>query len=182
MSDAELTERVHRHDPQACDEFISRFHAGVYRYMVGLTGRREDAEDLAIQTMTRAVAEIRKFSGRSSLKTWVHGIAYHQFTHWHRRRRLDFALDPYQAARDADFEAIDAVADLRAALLNLPTELRQAFVMHEINELSVDDIALIEKIPVGTVKSRLHAARLRLRDLISPPEEDRNAQPIMESR
>lgn len=182
MSDAELTERMHRHDPRACNEFISRYHAGVYRYMVGLTGRREDAEDLAIQTMTRAVVQIRKFNGRSSLKTWVHGIAYHQFTHWHRCRRFDLALDAGQAAQAADFEAIDAEEDLRSALSHLPTELRQAFVMHEINELSVEDVAQIVKIPVGTVKSRLHAARVRLRDLISPPEEEKNEQPIMESR
>ena len=182
MSDAELAERVHRHDPQACDDFISRYHAGVYRYMVGLTGRSEDAEDLAIQTMARAVEKIRKFNGRSSLKTWVHGIAYHQFTHWHRRRRFELTLDANQVAQDAAFEAIDAVADLRSALSRLPTELRQAFVMHEINELSVDDIALIEQIPVGTVKSRLHAARLRLRELISPQEEANDVQPVMESR
>jgi RNA polymerase sigma-70 factor, ECF subfamily len=160
--DMELARGVARNDDACVAAFFQAYHAGVYRYMFSLTNSVEDAEDLAQDSLLQAKSHIRSFRGDSSLKTWVHRIAYHAFTHWNRRRRPCADLDPRIPDAGEPFGKIDAAQTLLRAISKLGPALAQPLILYEINDLLVSEIALVLDIPAGTVKSRLSAARQRL--------------------
>jgi RNA polymerase sigma-70 factor (ECF subfamily) len=140
--------------------------------MRSLTERHEDAEDLAAETVYQAQRKIKAFRGESSLKTWVHRVAYFEFTHWKRRQRLAQRPTPPPCGLVDPYGAVDDAEALRTGLLELPEALRQPFILHEINELQLAEIALILDLPIGTVKSRLFHERKRLRELWSGAMEE----------
>jgi RNA polymerase sigma-70 factor (ECF subfamily) len=162
----ELARGVSRNDDACVSAFFHAYHAGVYRYMMCLTNNREDAEDLAQDSLLQAKAHIRSFRGDSTLKTWVHRVAYHTFTHWKRRSKPHAELDADMMLSDERFGRIDSAQALLTALSRISPTLTQPFVLMEISELSVEEVARILDIPVGTVKSRLSSARQRLRQLL----------------
>jgi len=161
----ELAQGVARNDDACVAAFFKAYHAGVYRYMLCLTNNAEDAEDLAQDSLLQAKSRIRSFRGESGLKTWVHRVAYHTFTHWHRKRKPRGELNVSIAATGEPFAQIDTAQALLEALTKLGPALAQPLVLLEINDLSVEEIARVMDIPAGTVKSRLSTARQRLRHL-----------------
>ncbi|MDR3692260.1 MAG: RNA polymerase sigma factor [Fimbriimonas sp.] len=165
----ELARGVARNDDACVAAFFQAYHAGVYRYMLCLTNNIEDAEDLAQDSLLRAKAQIRSYRGEAGLKTWVHRVAFHTFTHWNRKRRPRSELSPQLADNGEPFGRIDAAQALLKALTQLGPALAQPLVLQEISELSVDEIAQILEIPTGTVKSRLSTARQRLRQYFGEP-------------
>ena len=158
-------ERLRRRDGEAMDRLVTRHHADVYRFLRGLTRHRQEAEDLAQRTFLRALDRLDSYSGTGSLRNWLFGIAYREFTGW-RRRRLWL---PLLADRPAPGDPFGDLADaevLRSAIGRLPEGLRAAFLLHHVEEASVAEVALALALPEGTVKSRLHAARARLRQTL----------------
>jgi RNA polymerase sigma-70 factor (ECF subfamily) len=167
--EVELARGVARNDDACVAAFFLAYHAGVYRYMLCLTNNVEDAEDLAQDSLLQAKAHIRSYRGESGLKTWVHSVAYRTFTHWSRKRKPRGILSTDITAHDERFGQIDAAQVLRAALAKLGPALAQPLILQEINDLTVEEIAQVMGIPVGTVKSRLYSARQRLRQILGEP-------------
>lgn len=180
LTDLELAAAVASGDRQALAAFVEAYHPGVFRYMVSLLLRMEDAEDLAMETMLSAQHSVRRYRGDASLKTWVHRIAYHEFTHWQRRQRLWLPLRHDLTKAERTFADIDDAEAVRHALALLPEKLRQPFVLHEINELPLTEVAAVLNVPLGTVKTHTFQARQRLRELLSHPSEV-NYVPALES-
>lgn len=112
-------------------------------------------------------------AGTASPSTWIATIAHRHLVDRHRRRRVrgeaaeqDELLDTSPLAP----EALSAAAGrrrLEAALAELPDAHRRVVVLHHLHELSLEEIALGEGIPVGTVKSRLHRARAALAERLA---------------
>ena len=165
----ELARGVASGDDACVAAFFRAYHPGVYRYMLCLTNNVEDAEDLAQDSLLRAKTQIRSFRGEAGLKTWVHRVAFHTFTHWNRKRKPGGILDSEIVAVGEPFSQVDATQALLAALSHLGPALAQPLVLQEINDLSVEEIGRVLDIPVGTVKSRLSSARQRLRQLLGGP-------------
>lgn len=180
MTDVELAAAIAANDRQALAAFVETYHAGVFRYMVSLIRKVEDAEDLAMETMLSAQRSAHRYRGQAALKTWVHRIAYHEFTHWQRRQRPFLPLRRDIAKVENAFAEFDDSEALLQALSLLPDKLRQPFVLHEINELPLSDVASVLNMPLGTVKTRIHQARLRLRELLTPSSEV-SYVPVLES-
>jgi RNA polymerase sigma-70 factor (ECF subfamily) len=168
--DKELAEGVARNDRACLAAFFGVYHAGVFRFMLCLTGNRHDAEDLAQDSLLQAKTKIKSFRGDAALKTWVHQVAYHTFTHWNRGRPRHEALPPQLAGHDRSFTAVDDGQTLLAALIKLGPAFAYPFVLQEVCGHSVEEIARILDLPKGTVKSRLHTARQRMRALLGPEE------------
>lgn len=164
-----LARGVARNDDACVAAFFKAYHPGIFRYMLCLTGSREDAEDLAQDSLLQAKEHIRSYRGDSGLKTWVHRVAYHTFTHWNRRRKPRAEWNSATPAQAEPFGTIDAAQSLLAALTKIGPALAQPIVLLEVNDLSVDEIAAIMNIPSGTVKSRLSTARRRLREIFGEP-------------
>ena len=154
----------------AGDRFVAEHYARIYRLLRHLTGHVQTAEDLTQTTFIKAWQSLPRFRRKAQLATWLHKIAYHEYTHWLRAKRDHAALDAYAEMptpqTDSDFENFV----LPSALARLSEEQRSVFVLYYLQELNTREIAEVLEIPPGTVKSRLFAARQNLRDILTASE------------
>ena len=166
MRESWLIRRIVHGDKRAGEEFVAVHYPLIFRLLRYLTGRPDIAEDLTQQTFVRAWQALPNFRHQSSLATWLHRIAYHEYTHWLRDRRehvsLEAAADIAAPANCHEWEALV----LPRALARLTPEHREAFLLYHVQELSIGEVAAILEVPAGTVKSRLFAARQNLRELL----------------
>lgn len=162
-----LVQRILSGDKAAGEQFVIEHYEAIFRFLRNLTGNKEDAEDLTQQTFLRAWEALPSFRGDSSLSTWLHSIAYREYTHWLRSRRefvpLDEIVDMPDEQANQNLEAVL----LRWAIYRLDPEHREVFVLYYVQGFSVNEIAKIIGVPAGTVKSRLFFARQKLRELLS---------------
>ena len=170
MSEVNLAERIKNGDRDAARELIQRYYPSVLRFVSTLCSNPADAEELTQEAFVKALQSIRHFRGKSGLRTWLHRIAYHEFTHHRRRQRPTTALP--DRLNSPLFEANSILAlDLERVLLDVPEDIRAVFVLCDIQRLSMEEAADVLSIPVGTIKSRLHTARKRLQGLLEPEQE-----------
>lgn len=138
----------------------------------------DDAIELAQETFIRAFQNLAQFESRSSLSTWLYRIAANLSIDWRRREGRHTVLRGEEAeselkrlpARRGDSFGDLARGELneriRAALDELTAEHRTVILLREVEGLSYDEISEILRCPRGTVMSRLHYARTRLRDFL----------------
>ncbi|QDS89484.1 ECF RNA polymerase sigma factor SigE [Rosistilla ulvae] len=185
-SDDALITRALAGESTAYDSLVRR-HAGRLLTMIrAQVGNRDDAEDLMQETLAQAYFKLNTFAGKSSFFTWMYRIAFNLTITKRRKRRLESthtrtnietAPPPEDPALAADQRLANAeqIARLRSAIERLETGRRTVLVLRDIDGLDYGEIAEILAIPKGTVRSRLHRARLDLRDLLSrdqPIDED----------
>jgi RNA polymerase sigma-70 factor, ECF subfamily len=179
LYDTILVHKILKGDRSAGERFVTANYAPIYRFLRGLTGNGDAAQDLAQQTFASAWPALGSYQGRSSLATWLHKIAYHEYTRWLRSRRDDAPLD--EAAEVADLRAargLDSLVVSRAMAL-LPAEQREAFVLFYMQEFSVAEVAELLEVPAGTVKSRLFTARRRMRELLQAADAPEATAPVV---
>jgi len=181
MSDKELARAVARDNEAAVLAFVKLYHPDMFRYMRSLGLRHEDAEDLAVETLLIAQRKVGSYRGESSLRTWIHRLAYRHYVRWNQKQKPTSRLPETLITGRNAHAAIDDAESLRGAIANLPDTLRQPFVLHVVNDMPLDEIAVILDVPVGTVKSRLHFARAKLRELLAPSTEESHVPIILES-
>lgn len=161
-----LVQRIRAGDRAASEQFVHERYDRVYSLLRHLCGCPETSSDLAQQTFVRAWQSLDTFRGESSLGTWLHRIAYHEYLHWRRDRREHALLDQLPEMADRKASAPWEAVLLRGALDELSPEQRDAFLLRHVSGLSVAEVAVLQNVPPGTVKSRLFAARQRLRALL----------------
>ena len=170
MTDAEIAHRIKQGDREAARMVVERHYGSVLRFLSTLCSNGDDAAELTQDTFIHALNRMGKFRNESSLKTWLHRIAYHEFTHLRRKRKSVSLTNEIPATA---FEASSTLAmDLERALSELPEQTRSAFVLCEIQELSVRDAATILGVPEGTIKSRVHTARQLLRSALTLEQKE----------
>ncbi len=162
-----LVQRILSGDKAAGERFVAEHYAAIYRFLRNLTGSKEEAEDLTQQTFLRAWEALSRYRGDASLSTWLHAIAYHEYTHWRRAQREHAPLEEAVEVQDEQAEQNLEAVLVRWAIQRLSPEHREVFVLHYVQGFSINEIARILGIPAGTVKSRLFFARLRLQALLS---------------
>lgn len=188
-SDASLVARCQKADLAAFNEIVARYKNKIFSYLYRMTGNAEDAEDLTQEVFVRMYTNITSFRAEASLSTWLFRIAGNLCVDSYRRskkqRGLVHSLDAPFAGEEEEGTATRDVPDLsqapetlvsrkelaahiQAALQKLPTKLRAAIVLHDIEGLPYEDIAVAEGIPLGTVKSRIFNARVALREHLRP--------------
>ena len=155
-------------------EQIVREHSGrVYRLAYRLTGNRHDAEDLTQETFVRVFRSLHTYSP-GTFEGWLHRITTNLFLDMARRRqrvRIEPIGDDTERWTSSDllatperaFESANLDHDVQRALDALPPEYRAAVVLCDIEGLSYEEIAVTLGIKLGTVRSRIHRARARLR-------------------
>ncbi len=177
MHDLETAKQIASGDRDAAERFVRDNYASVFRLLRHLCGRREDAEDLTQQTFLTVRTKVSSYRGRSGLRTWIHRIAFNEYLQWKRRTKKVSPLLPSQGKNDPAFASCIVGEALLGALKTLPDKMREAFVLHEIEELSVQEVARILSVPTGTVKARLFHARRKLRALLSDGIEVNDYEP-----
>ncbi len=162
-----LVQRILNGDQKAAEWFVAEYYEAIYRFLRNLTGFKEDAEDLTQQTFLKAWEALPRYRGEASLSTWLHAIAYREYTHWLRTKREHVPLEEVAEELEEQAKPSWEAVLLQWALRRLPSEHREVFVLYHVQGFSVREIARILGIPPGTVKSRLFFARQRLRSLLS---------------
>jgi RNA polymerase sigma-70 factor (ECF subfamily) len=131
------------------------------------------AEDLLQDTFVRALRRLDRLQAAVSPRAYLFGIARHVSVDAHRRMRPNEALAPVDEPATADPED-ERLEPMRAAIAALPERHREALLLKVQHELSYEEIATVLGIPVGTVRSRLHHAVLRLRTALTTSESNPN--------
>jgi RNA polymerase sigma-70 factor (ECF subfamily) len=191
QSDSALVARCQKADITAFNEIVSRYKGKIYNYLYRMTGNAEDAEDLTQEVFVRMYTNIGSFRAEASLSTWLFRIAGNlsvdAFRRGKKERGMSQSLDAPVAGGDND-EGPTATRDvpdwsqepetllgrkelgahIQAALQKLPPKLRSAVVLHDVEGLAYEEIAQTERIPLGTVKSRIFNARVALREHLRP--------------
>lgn len=177
-SDAELTARFERDAIPLADPLYGRARR--------LTHSRADAEDLVQETMMKAYTGFRSFQQGTHLKAWLFSIMHNTWiSAYHKSRRrpvehLTGEITYWESAgerqtlpvcQSAEVEALEALPDseIADALDALPADARMVVYYADVWGYRHKNIAEIMDIPVGTVMSRLHRARRRLRVLLADP-------------
>jgi RNA polymerase sigma-70 factor (ECF subfamily) len=154
-------------------EIVEQHQASVFRTLARLTGEREGIEDLAQEVFLRLFRALPHFEGRARLSTFLYRIMVNVVNdEWSRRkqaRRMDAigeaALDvPHPAPGPAALlERSRFQEALDTALATLPLRDRMLLTLHYQEARSYEEICEVLKLPMGTVKTRLHRARERLK-------------------
>lgn len=185
LDDLALAERIAARDPDAVRLVTGRNNQRLFRAAWSILRDRFEAEDVVQSAYLRAFEAIGRFEGRSSLSTWLTRIAVNealgrQRAAKRRRRHLEGALvlDDYrerlmrgsmsEAAPGGDMARAQIRSLLEAAIARLPENFRLAFVLREVEELSVEETAEVLGIPAATVKTRHLRARRRLSEALEP--------------
>jgi RNA polymerase sigma-70 factor (ECF subfamily) len=147
------------------ENLVDSYYDDVFRVCSKFVGPG-GAEDCAQDVFVAASRAWSRFRGDSSPKTWLFGIAQNVCRNYRRKHRDTVPLDGWQAA-EASPDLIEAGA-LRAALLKLDPEIARLVILKETEGLTYEECAEVFRVPVGTVKSRLHNAFMKLRTLLDP--------------
>jgi len=164
--DRELVARfLARRDEEAFRE-LYRLHAPrLYALLLRLVaGRAAEADEGVQETWVRAVRGLERFEGRSSLSTWLAGIAIRWWREESRRRAREVELpddERLPPARPVRREI--ARVDLERALAVLPRGYREAILLHDVQGYTHEEIAAMTAVEPGTSKSQLSRARSALR-------------------
>ena len=168
----------------AFEQDVVPFMAQLYPAALRMTKNASDAEDLVQETIAKAYAAFYQFRPGTNLRAWLHRILANTFINGYRKRRreptaalgADFqeawqvGTDPLSPpARSAEAEALDRLADseILRALRDLPEEFRVAVYLADIEGYPYKEIAEMMGTPIGTVMSRLHRGRSRLREKLA---------------
>ena len=159
--DADL-QLARKGDRDAMARLVDQNYDAVYRFLARRVGA-ELAQDLAQETFLSAQKTIATFEGRSTITTWLFGIAHNHVRNSVRKRKVepvDWIMN--EPTENPESTLINRET-LRKALKTLSEEHREVVLLHEIDGLTYEEAATVIGVPVGTVKSRLHHAFLALR-------------------
>jgi RNA polymerase sigma factor (sigma-70 family) len=160
--------------PPAWEDIVRDHSARVYRLAYRLTGNQHDAEDLTQETFVRVFRSLHTYAP-GTFEGWLHRITTNLFLDQARRKqriRMDtmgedsdrYVSGDQLGAPERAFEHGNLDTDVQQALAELAPEYRAAVVLCDIEGLSYEEIAVTLGIKLGTVRSRIHRARARLRE------------------
>ena len=154
-------------------KLVERYQQPVFRFARNLIGDEHDAEDISQEVFLAAFDHLASYNAKqASFLTWLFTIARNRCVNYLKRKRpvidgevmanTQLAANSDEAARNEFWRRLDETLDA------LPIEQKTAFVLAEIEGLPYADIAHIEQTTLGTVKSRIHRAKQRLRAVMAP--------------
>lgn len=187
-SDAQqdLLERLKNGDQRAFAIFVSQHQQRVFRIVYRMLGNEHEAEDVAQEVFVSVFKSISNFRGDSKIETWLFRIAtnhcYNRIKYLQRRAHdKKMAFEEHADSRgygsrkserpDALAEGYELERQLQLSLLELSEEHRTLLILRDIESLAYDEIAQITGLEIGTVKSRLHRARMKLRTILKSKTE-----------
>lgn len=184
-SDGELAKLVAQGDQQAASVLILRYERLVRSFLRKITGRPELADDLAQDTFVRLLKYADRYDPKYPMRTWLMTIARRLSINFARRADQRVGSTEYEGRPSNDhgpadtIEADDYRTALRslidAALLKLSEAQRSVMVLFHQQEMTIEDIAAVMEMPIGTVKSHLHRARAAMRTTLGSQIELMNA-------
>jgi RNA polymerase sigma-70 factor, ECF subfamily len=172
------------------EEVFSAHAARVYNLARRMLGRDADAEDVTQEVLLLVVRKLGTFRGDAGLTTWLHRVTVNAVL-CHRRKKVsrpefqtaasldhftssgrDDSAGPHSTSPDRRLLNREASQLIERAIAGLPATYRDPFVLSDVEQFSNPEVADLLGLSVAAVKSRLHRARLRLRDALAPYFEE----------
>ena len=189
-SDLTLVERLRHGDTTALETLMARYTDRVYRLAYGITGNAADAEEVVQDVFLTVFRKIHTFEGRAALGSWIYRVTTNAALIKRRGRRSDreiplepslpvFLPDGHRAGDPAFLKADwsqtpeanllsqETREILHQAIADLPDQYRAVVVLRDVQGLSNEEVADVVGESVACVKSRLHRARMALREELS---------------
>ena len=183
LDDREAVARAQRGDHEAFRVLVERYQGRAYGLALRILGDPDRARDALQEAFLKAYSALDRFEGRSGFYTWLYRLVFNQCIDMKRRDKTAGHLEwDDEVAREVSPDAAPGASGpagpdtgvvrselreaLGAAIESLPPDARRTLVMREIDGLSYAEIAAALEIPKGTVMSRLHYARKRVRELL----------------
>lgn len=187
--DEELVRIAQAGDTRAFDELVDRYRDKVYRLCFKILRHEDDAAEALQDAFLSAFRGIKNFKVESTFSTWLYRIATNASLMKYRKRRDNVVSLEQSQSQNEDAETLQ-VADwstqpvedvlnaetrevMEEGISRLPEDLRTVFVLRDVEEMSNAEVAEILELSVAAVKSRLHRARLTLRDRLNRYFADR---------
>jgi len=175
MDDPVKDEGMIRDDLLPFEELFKLHHRRVYAVCLRMTGNAAEAEDLSQEVFVQVFRKLDTFRGESAFTTWLHRLTVnHVLMHFRKNRSRKEQLTedgelPEQVIKARNvitsFPILDRLA-LDEAILRLSPGYRAVFILHDVEGLQHIEIAKILGCSVGTSKSQLHKARMKMRRLL----------------
>ena len=186
LSDGELITQFLEGSEEAFNRLVLRHQRRAYNIAYRFLSHHEDALEVAQDAFIRAYRNLRRFKGKSSFKTWLYKIILNLARNRYRQRvsrgeQMKVSLDnpkhyeDSQAPREIEDTSLSPMRELdgreiqqqiQRGLMQLAAEHRQVIVLRHIEGLTYGEMAQALQVAEGTVKSRLHRARLELRQVL----------------
>lgn len=190
MGDLALVERLRQADASALELLMERYSPRIYRVAFGITRNHAEAEEVVQDVFLTLFRKIETFEGRAAIGTWLYRVAANAALIKRRGKRveLEVSLEDYlptfredghregdrswvladwSQTPESELLAGEAREILDRALDRLPEHYRALLVLREVEELSNEEVAEILGESVSSVKSRLHRARMALREILT---------------
>jgi len=180
-ADAELVRRCLEGDADAFRHLVERYQADVYSTAVRIVRRPEDAEDVTQDTFLRAFKALKRYDPARPFGAWLFTIATRLCIDFHRRHRartisltqpeegsaeeertIDL-VDPGDRP-DEETERSELARRLEQLVMELPPDARAAILLRHQHDMAYEDIAKALNAPLGTIKARIHRARIALKE------------------
>lgn len=188
ISDKALVRRAVQKDPEAMGGLITRYQDRIYNVILKICINRDDAAELTQDTFVKVIDNIGSFKGKSSFYTWLFRIAVNLTLNFRKKRLKTAALSldtpagakfddaraslaSYMADENAPdpvelAEKVETAEIIMASLERLDDNQRTILVLRDIEAMSYAQIAEILEIELGTVKSRLSRARIKMKEIL----------------
>jgi RNA polymerase sigma-70 factor (ECF subfamily) len=164
----------------AFGELVSRHQDRLFNTVLRLLDHPEDARDVVQEAFLHAYQSLHSFKGDARFFTWLYRIAVNTAISFKRKRRLVLRLqptgdgsgsidplDPNEANRPGyAIEMAEQEKRVHEALGRLSSEHRSVLILKDMEGLKYEEMADILQVPIGTIRSRLHRARLELREIL----------------
>lgn len=194
MDEHTLVKQAQEADDTALNKLLSLVQPRIYRFGLRMCQNTEDAQDILQDTMISMIKTLPQFRGEASITSWAYTIAR---SHCIKKRRRSKYAPKYEEPLHHIPEASTAIdrslfPDARAAereteeslnhaLTQLTPQLREVFVLRDIEGLTALEVSVSIGISIAAVKSRLHRARAQMRELLFPAEATESAGATCES-
>jgi RNA polymerase sigma-70 factor (ECF subfamily) len=177
----QASELLQKNTPEAVEDAIGLLQNTVFSFSMKMCGHRQDAEDTMQEVLFRSLKHLNKLEGPNALAAWLYTVARNRCYRMRRghlegigkRLSLDELIPDDEELRGllAESEGGPEAAAIQGeehhilhqAVLRIPTPLRMVLVLHDMEELTSEQIAEILDLQIGTVRVRLHRARLAVR-------------------
>lgn len=181
MTDEELVEKVKKGDADVYEKIIQKYQSKVFGLIYNMTKNQNEIEDLAQEVFIKIYKNLGKFKGDSSLYTWIYKITVNLCLDEMKKRKNVIYLDEKIEVDDGEvngelpsedksqeelYEEKELQEKLHNCINKLPEKQRVMIVLRDIKGFSYEEISKITDVKLGTVKSQINRARLKLKELL----------------